>query len=477
MSGASLFRNSAALVAGRIALSLLRMVAALCVARLAGAESFGAYALLLGIVALFEWLVDFGQTDIAVRDAARDPDRRDTLLAALSRAKRMQGLAGAAALPLILAVMGYDGPVILAGCAGSVAIGASALLQPARAALRLALRPDRDMAAELAGTAAMLPLLALASLMRAPLPVLIATFALARLAQAALAIHWAPPCRAAAPASARHLARSALPLGVAGLLVVLYDALAPLLLAHLLDLKAVAIYAAAARFIFPILIAVQAINTAFFPVIAHGWRRDPAGMERTQQAALLLSVAVSAPLFAGIHGGADFLMSLMGGDFRSGAPLLRLMAWVLLARAVTTAMSPLIVVAGRQGRAMLLTLASLAAQVVALFVLVPRLGVIGAGVGYLLVELLLGSLAVSWMGQAVSGARIDWRPVAALLAAAALAVRLVDATPLAGSFPGGVAAGTLSLGFILLLARLMRRRMAPVWRDLRRRRSLAGDGA
>jgi O-antigen/teichoic acid export membrane protein len=153
------------------------------------------------------------------------------------------------------------------------------------------------------------------------------------------------------------------------------------------------------------------------------------------------------------------------------------MAWVLLARAVSTTMSPLIVIAGRQSRAMLLTLLSLMAQVAALFLLVPRLGVIGAGLGYLIVELLLGSVAVSWVSQTVSGVAIDWRPVAVILAIAGASALLIDATPLAGSFIGGVAAGSLVLGAFLLLALLARRHVAPFWQELRQHRTLAGGTA
>lgn len=460
----ALMRSGARLVVGRVGLSALRMAAALIVARLAGAEQFGAYALLLSLTGLAEWLVDFGQTDIGVRDAARRPRRRAAVLDALARAKRMQGPAGALALPLLLLAAGQDRAIIAAGCTGGVAVLATAWLQPARAALRLALRIDRDVGAELAGVAVMLPLLALACLNGAPLPLLVASFAVARLVQAALTIHWAGPIamQTNARLTPARLAGQALPLGCAGLLVLLYDALAPLLLARLLDMRAVALYAAAARFIMPVLVAVQAINSAAFPVIARDWRRDPAAFARTQQGALLLSVALAALLFAGIHGGAAFLMGLMGPDFAAGAPLLQLMAWTLLARAITTAMAPLIVIAGRQGRAMLLTLLSLAAQCAALFLLVPSMGVTGAALGCLLVELLLGTVAVSAIAQRVTGIAIDWRPIATLLASAIATALLVAASPIAGSFAGGLAAGLILLGALLCI----RHRDAPLWRQL-----------
>jgi O-antigen/teichoic acid export membrane protein len=163
-------------------------------------------------------------------------------------------------------------------------------------------------------------------------------------------------------------------------------------------------------------------------------------------------------MFAGIHGGATFLMGLMGPDFVAGAPLLKLMAWTLLARAITTAMAPLIVVAGRQGRAMLLTMLSLAGQCAALFLLVPVMGVMGAAWACLLVELLIGTVAVSWIAQSVTGLTLDWRPVAALIGSAIAAALLVSASPLAGSLIGGIAAATFLLALIAL--------SMPQWRHL-----------
>jgi O-antigen/teichoic acid export membrane protein len=458
----ALTRSGVALGGGRIILSGARMLAALIVARVSGAENFGAYALLLSLIGLAEWLADFGQTDIVVRDMARRPRRRAALLAALRRTKRVQGAVVAIALPLGLWGAGQDGAMIAAGCAGMLSVAAVAWMQPARALLRADMRMDREVGAELAGVAVMLPLLLLACLLHGPLWSLLASAAAGRVVQALLTRHWAGPLgvRHHARPGAAALAVQAAPLGVSGLMVLLYDALAPLLLAALADLHAVAIYAAAARFVFPGLIAVQAIGTAHFPLLARAWPHDRAALGRTQQQALLLAVAVSTPVFAGLHGGATFLMRLLGPDFAEGAGLLRLMAWLLLARAVTTAMSPLILVARRQGQGMVLTALSLGAQVIALLLLVPRFGVLGAGMGYLAVELLFGTLLVSRMAQRAAGMALDWRPAATLIGAAAAAALLVDRTPLAGQWTGGALAMLLTAGAIALLLH-GRRRASP----------------
>lgn len=357
MNRTTLFHNSASLVAGRLLLSVGRLGAAVLVTRLAGVETFGSYALLLSLIALFEWLVDFGQTDIAARDVAQHPARMAADLAALARAKAAMAILAAIALPAGLALARYPLPLVVAGAIGSVSIAFTAALQPARVRVRARMRIDLDVGAEIVGLVAMLPLLGLAASARMGPAMLIATLAVARAVQWAMLSRWSrtpvgPPAARGTWHDARRLARAAAPLGAAGLLVVLYDALAPLMLSKLIDLHAVALYAAAARFVFPVIIVVQAINNAFFVALSATWARDRARFGEMQQTALTLSVGVAGVMFTGIHGASDFLMGLLGRDFVTAAPVLRLLAWVLLLRAVTTAMSPLIVIAGYQGRAL-----------------------------------------------------------------------------------------------------------------------------
>jgi O-antigen/teichoic acid export membrane protein len=107
---------------------------------------------------------------------------------------------------------------------------------------------------------------------------------------------------------------------------------------------------------------------------------------------------------------------------------------------------------------MALTALSLAAQVLVLLLLVPQLGVMGAGVGYLVVELLLGTLAVSWIGQRAAGIILDWRPAAAFTATAAGVALLVDRTPLAGRWSGGALAMLLVIAAAMFVLRTPLRR-------------------
>src|SRR5947209_6237113 len=99
-SSRALARSAASQFGGRVALSLGRLAAALLIVHAAGVEAFGGYTLVLQYVFLAEWLVDFGQTDVAVRDMARDPLAEPAIRAALARLKLWHGLVLAPLLPL-----------------------------------------------------------------------------------------------------------------------------------------------------------------------------------------------------------------------------------------------------------------------------------------------------------------------------------------------------------------------------------------
>ena len=126
-----------------------------------------------------------------------------------------------------------------------------------------------------------------------------------------------------------------------------------------------------------------------------------------------------------------------------------MLAWLVLARAVTTAMSPLIVVAGRQDRALCLIIASIVVQLAAIGLLVPRLGVMGVAIGYLGVELIVGVGPVSLIGSVVAGVRLDWTRPARITAAAIMAALAIDLSPFAGGWIAGFAAPLL---FVALAA-------------------------
>lgn len=447
----ALWRGSAAIVTARLAMSAGRLLAIIMVARLGGITELGAFVLLLSLLAFFEWLADFGQTDIAIREAGREAPNDGGIDAALTVLKRVAVVPLLIGLPAASLLIGHGNALLLAATLAAPGIAALALAQPARMRARLALRPWIDVGAEALAFCLFLLLVGVVAAHGASAALLGAAYSLFRIAQLAIVSRFAPAAADTTvalrgPAAAK-LAREALPLGAAGLLVAAYDNLAPILLSHIASLQTVGEYAAAARFALPVVMVVQAINSAFFPLLVRVQQsRDQ--LSRLQQTALESSLICATLLCAGLFSASAALVALVGADGPEPAMLLRILALVVIARAVTTSMSPLIVIAGRQGAALWLTVVSVIVQLAAILLLFPRFGLPAVGAAFLLVELTIGVLPVSLIGLRATGIRLNFGRPAAIAACAAVGSSAVYLTPLDGSFIGGAAASAIAAAIL-----------------------------
>src|SRR5262249_11696436 len=139
------------------------------------------------------------------------------------------------------------------------------------------------------------------------------------------------------------------------------------------------------------------------------------------------------------------LMGLLGAGMRDGVKILQWMCVVVLVRTISTAMSPLIVVARRQSRAAWLTMISLSLQIAGLWALVPRFGAMGAVASCFAVGLLTGAVARSWIGQKASGSRLDWSVALRLMACCVVAIVICLAMHIDGSLFDGRVCGLIYL--------------------------------
>lgn len=443
-----LLANSASQILGRLLLSVSRLAMAMLIVRLAGSGSFGEYALMLSFLAVLEWMVDFGQTDLAVRDISRDDTAEGVMLGALAWLKLIQGLVMMPLLPLALWLIGYPAAFVRAGMIGSLGVPFVAAVLVFRARFKTHMHMGRDVLAELAGVAAMLPATWFACVRGAGIEGLVAAYLFGRIVMALAALvllRGLPPVRlgGAIRAAGWLLLRQAIPLGLIGLMVGIYDALAPVILSRLTDLQEVAEYAGASRYVFLVVIVVQALNTAFFPMLSRAWPHAPQRMVGLQQMAVDVSVMLSVGMICGLYAAADFLMGLLGPGLLSGVEVLRWMCSIVLVRTISTAMSPLIIIAGRQSQAAWLTLTSLTLQVAALLVLVPRYGAMGAVVSCMIVEFLTGAIAISWVGQRVSDVWLRWSVPLRLMACGIIAIGLTSTQAFFGTLGSGIVCGLL----------------------------------
>src|SRR5262249_47480342 len=127
------------------------------IVRAYGRELFGEYSLILTLVGLAEWILDFGTADIFVREMCREPKQRRGLLRVLTATKLVQIPIAALLLGAAAVAAGYSHQVVQATLMAGVSLLFTAGIQIYRAMFRSSLTMEKEIVAELISVAAMIP--------------------------------------------------------------------------------------------------------------------------------------------------------------------------------------------------------------------------------------------------------------------------------------------------------------------------------
>ncbi len=419
----SVLKNATSQIGGRVFLSLARLIISVLIVRYAGVDRFGEYALVVSILVLGEWLVDFGFTEISVRDMCQTPEQSQSVLNALALVKAIQGFLVYFLVIGIFYLLDYPDAVLRAGIIGGVGLifysGALFL----RAGFRFRMEMDKDVLSEVIGVLVIIPLIWIAGIMQASLEILVMCYAFSRVVFFLCAIFLTKESIRFKKDSfvneeIKNLIKASIPLGIMGLLVSFYETLIPVFLSKLADMEAVAYFSCAMRFVFPVIIVLHAIGHTVYPLLSSYWQKDQEKFEKVQEAALNASLLVAASMFCLLYSMAEFLMGLVDPKMIEGAFLLKLLSWVVLIRTTTTVVSPLIIIPGGQKKALWITVLTLILKIIVLSWLIPAYGLFGAGIGYIATEL-VGVVPVVLASQYLSGIRLKWMvPFKAIFAGA-----------------------------------------------------------
>ncbi len=444
----SVFKNAASQTGGRLLLTLVRFGIAVLIVRYLGIDRFGEYSLILSLLLVTEWIVDFGLTDVAVRAMCQDPARERPLLRALAAAKAIQVVVGFAFFIGVLLAMRYPASILRSGVVAGTEVLFYGGILVYRSMFKARLAMERDVMAEVAGALVMIPLIWLACLQDAGLEVLVACYVLSRAVSfGAAAAMGHRSCsldpRGAAAADVRWAFKAALPLGLAGLLVALYNAMDLIMLSKLADVRSVGLFSAALRLIWPVLIVVEAIGASVFPVLSSFWQRRMDDFRLTLQRALDAVILAAAGAFCLFQVGSEFLLGLIGPEMVEAAGILKLLACAVVARAVTGILAPLVIVTGRQHHALWLTVIGPTSKAALLVWLIPKYGALGAAYTWLVTDVVVGLVPTLLVTQHLIGFRLRWGVLLKAAAASAATLALCTLAGIADTFAGFAAAAFL----------------------------------
>lgn len=375
----------------------LSIVTVSLTARTLGATEYGVWNGVGNYVGLFGVLTNLGFATAAMQRMAAEPEREAEWLGALVGARIAMSLVVvllcAASIPLVLTSSHHSHAVAYILAATILPTGANALMAVFQSRLRSGL------AMSFTVLQAFLWLVAVAALaasggsvvaFAAANVVVIVTVSCLQIGTTRRLAHiaWRAGLRLWRP-----LARVAIPIGVAGVMITIYYQVDSVLLLQIAGPREAGIYGAAYGFLAPLIFLPAAIMSSFFPVLSAVYNRDPARARRLVQICADTMTATGLPFLAGAIALSGPVIHLMFGDgFRQAAGLLPILmiAYVVICYGTLAGfLAPLL---GLQWRFAIYTTIGAIANVLLNLALIPTYGAHGSAWATVATEVLTMAL-------------------------------------------------------------------------------------
>lgn len=454
--GWSILTNSAAQLVGRILLAASRLLVISIIVRSFGTGVFGEYALIFGILTIAEWVIDFGTTEIAVREICREPGGAPRLLRVLTATKFVQVPVAATIVAILLVALRYPAHVVEAGMVGTLGLLFFGGVLVYRTVFRVRLTMDREVAAELVSVFAMLPLIMVVASLRGGLVWLIACHVISRLVFFGTCFafgrgHYRPGVAGVTWREVKWSLSHSAAIGASGLLVVVYETIDVLLLSRLSGMTDVAYYAAAQKFVWPLLLMQASVGGTLYSVLASYWPRArdkfEAACQRGIDAVFLLAGAAISVLVSG----AAFFMGLIGSELAAGVPALQILALLCFVKAISGTLGPVLYVINAQNTVLKVIAAALCVKAAVSAALAFRFGHLGVAFGAVVVDVLFVAIPSVFLIQRLTAYRVRWTvPLKAVLSAAVASLAAVMIWGSAG-FASMMTGGALYVAIIVAM--------------------------
>jgi len=389
----SVGRNSGALTLTGASTKLATFVVLILANRALPREQFGAYALVLATAEIIRVVAAFGVDQVSLRALAREPAQQAHIL---SNTLALKALSSAAATVLFAGAAWYlrFTPEMWVGfglLAADFFLGSAVLSLVTFHQANV--RADRAVPGVLAGAVANVGFGGGAFLLHAPMPAFLASVPVG--SAVALASLWlltrrwvTPSAGLTSRASLRRLARSAWPLAIAGVMILLYFRIGTLMLAKLSGLAAVASYTPAYKLSEAFLLVPAALSGTTLPLLAGTLREGPSRAgAAAYRSVMSLAVAISVPFGIGCTVFGQFvLVHVFGPSYAGSAFALAVLGWATVFMALNQQSGNALLALDREQLIMWVTVVNLAVNITTNLLLIPRFSFNGAAMATLITE-------------------------------------------------------------------------------------------
>lgn len=399
MTASRLARQFGGLTGGRAAAAALSFVWLAVAARYLSVAEFADLALVLGVGAMMSVVADSGLPLMLNEALAAEPARGRATLLLVIRRRMLLAVGATLAMAVFYLLAATDGnPVVPAVFA--LSMFASALHTSCAAALRGAVSVVPDAVNEVASRALVLAAGVVLVVNGGGLVAAVATYAAADMASAVVlgVVAWRRLSPDQPADGGRFGMRRVLPLGLAAVAGAVYYRVDLWLLAVLSDAAEVATYSVSYRLIDFLIMPAGALAVVMVGSTAKQDHRTAVAKADRMASLLCLGVLPAVVILAVIP--EPLLRLTFGGDYGSGANVLRILAFAVPPSVAALAWAPL--VALRHKGLLPVTLGCLAANVALNLVLIPHIGAAGSALATVLVQVGFATLLRLQLHQLVN---------------------------------------------------------------------------
>ncbi len=385
-------KNTFVQILGKGAVTFLRMLANVLLARYLLVEGFGEYSLLFVVVGLVEALVEFGSTNFSAGEIVKDWENRNGFLSNLMALKVM--LAGAAmVITLILArFMGYSHQLTMALYLSTAVYFFFVFTSTGLVLFQANLKMEYSALANSLDAAIFFAFVIGVIHWHGNLVHLVTGLIAAKAVNTGITYYlvkkWTRPrLRFFNFFELKNLFKKILPVGVSLLMVILYNNIDILMLSKMSGIEAVGIYGAAYKFVYLLPTVSAMLMASIYPLMVQSWKDDRDHMKLIFQKAFDYTVILAVFTFLILFFTADSIINILfGSAFQRSVIVLQILGGGMAFMLLTSIVGPCYIIVDKQDRAMLLTILGVGLNVTLNLILIPRFSYTGAAAATVITE-------------------------------------------------------------------------------------------
>ncbi|MBL7047981.1 MAG: flippase [Nitrospira sp.] len=392
-TGRKIFSNTSFQLLGHLFHLLLNVITMALVARYLGVEGYGRYAYIFVLISMFIILTDLGLNDIVVRDLSKDRSRLSRMIVDLIWLKLILGFVVAVISIVSVKLLGVPDEVMILFVWASASLVLMSLSSIGSIVFRVQLKMGRFVIATLARDSLLLVSVYLVTILQFGIRELIWANLLAQgvnvivtfiLMRESMTSSQEPFDRRAWAATIR----SAVPLGLAYMIVTLYASIDTILLDKMVGEEAVGYYNAAYKFVFQAIFIPIAFVNSVFPFMAEYWESNREKLKVMFQKTYDLMVIIAIPMGASVTVLAPKLILLIyGREYSPSVLALQVLIWGVVVMFQSIVFGYTMVVLNEQKKSLFINIGGLLTNVILNLLLIPYFTFIGAAVATVITEL------------------------------------------------------------------------------------------